>query len=223
MLRSGREYWWCHIVTCPSVLWQVVFLSVATHRLVPNAACWAVPYTSLARSTTLGTQLGSRVASSPTGDRSLSGSPVASDPDSRQHRRPWIRRNCYYDIMSIPLRTLPIVEQWDCHSCAQCCHTTTIFLTDDDLRKLEKQQWQDHPEMRHVRTVTSRHFWGEEKYWPRSGAAVACSLRRPAAAGSTSCMEPRRNRLCASSSPYRLCRWMLCLGHVAAELPVGGG
>ncbi len=45
----------------------------------------------------------------------------------------------------------------------QCCHTTTIFLTDDDLRKLEKQQWQDHPEMRHVRTVTSRHFWGGRK------------------------------------------------------------
>jgi lysine-N-methylase len=51
------------------------------------------------------------------------------------------------------LRTLPIVEQWDCHHCTACCRETTIQLNADDLRRLDEQRWEQHPEFRGVRTV----------------------------------------------------------------------
>ena len=55
--------------------------------------------------------------------------------------------------MTLKLRTLPIIEQWDCHHCTACCRETTIQLTADDLEKLAQQQWDQHPEFRGIRTV----------------------------------------------------------------------
>jgi lysine-N-methylase len=56
------------------------------------------------------------------------------------------------------LHTLPIVEQWDCHACSACCRGTTIVLNSEDLAKLEKQRWDQHPEFAGVRTV-QRSSW----------------------------------------------------------------
>ena len=55
--------------------------------------------------------------------------------------------------MRAKLRTLPIIEQWDCHHCTACCRNTTIQLNADDLRRLEQQRWDQHPEFRGVQTV----------------------------------------------------------------------
>ena len=55
--------------------------------------------------------------------------------------------------MTLKLRTLPILEQWDCHGCTACCRETTIQLTPDDLARLHEQRWDQHPEYRGVRTV----------------------------------------------------------------------
>ena len=34
---------------------------------------------------------------------------------------------------SLPLRALPIIEQWDCQGCGICCRGSIIPLSDDDL------------------------------------------------------------------------------------------
>ncbi|MEX2093263.1 MAG: YkgJ family cysteine cluster protein [Pirellulales bacterium] len=57
--------------------------------------------------------------------------------------------------MTLKLRTLPILEQWDCHHCTACCRETTILLTPDDLARLRGQQWDQHPDYRGIRTVES--------------------------------------------------------------------
>jgi lysine-N-methylase len=51
------------------------------------------------------------------------------------------------------LRTLPILEQWDCHQCTACCRETTIQLTPDDLARLKQQRWDQHPQYRGIKTV----------------------------------------------------------------------
>ncbi len=61
--------------------------------------------------------------------------------------------------MTLPIRTLPIVERWDCHGCGQCCWGTIIRLSDDDLRKIRDQAWDKHPDYRGVRVVRKRGFW----------------------------------------------------------------
>jgi lysine-N-methylase len=54
---------------------------------------------------------------------------------------------------SLPIRSLPILEHWDCHQCGQCCRGPIVRLDDDDLARLRDQHWEEHPEFRGVRTV----------------------------------------------------------------------
>lgn len=58
--------------------------------------------------------------------------------------------------MSLPLRSLPIVEHWDCHSCARCCRGSIIPLTQEDLAKIVSQRWHEQPEFRGSRIVVRR-------------------------------------------------------------------
>jgi lysine-N-methylase len=51
------------------------------------------------------------------------------------------------------LRALPIVEHWDCNHCSACCRETTIQLNPDDLKRLQQQKWDEHPDYRGIRTV----------------------------------------------------------------------
>lgn len=52
-----------------------------------------------------------------------------------------------------PIKTLPIVERWECASCARCCRGSIIRLDENDLRKLRDQAWNRHPDFQNVTTV----------------------------------------------------------------------
>jgi len=56
------------------------------------------------------------------------------------------------------LRTLPIVEHWDCHGCTACCRETMVRLNADDLARLKEQRWEDDPEYRGIRVVRRSFF-----------------------------------------------------------------
>ncbi len=55
--------------------------------------------------------------------------------------------------MTLPIRTLPIVERWDCHACGNCCRGPIIRLSDDELKRIREQRWHEHPEYRGVRIL----------------------------------------------------------------------
>lgn len=55
--------------------------------------------------------------------------------------------------LSGPLRVLPVLEQWDCHSCGICCKAHTVILDADDLERLRSQNWEQHPEFRNTKIV----------------------------------------------------------------------
>src|SRR5215470_13972558 len=65
--------------------------------------------------------------------------------------------------MSGKLRTLPIVEQWDCHGCTACCRETTIQLNAEDLAKLQSQQWERRSGFEGVQTVWRSFLLGGAK------------------------------------------------------------
>ncbi len=64
--------------------------------------------------------------------------------------------------MLLPIRSLPIVEHWDCHSCAHCCRSV-IPLSEDDLAKIESQRWHDLPEFQGTKIVIRRGFASRRK------------------------------------------------------------
>lgn len=53
------------------------------------------------------------------------------------------------------LRTLPIIEHWDCHNCGDCCRGNIIRLDADDLARLKEQRWREHPDYRGRRVIVS--------------------------------------------------------------------
>jgi len=50
--------------------------------------------------------------------------------------------------MSLPIRTLPILENWDCHGCGICCRGAIVVLNELDLEQIRSQRWDEHPDFR---------------------------------------------------------------------------
>ncbi len=48
--------------------------------------------------------------------------------------------------MSLPIKALPILEQWDCLGCGICCRGASVLLSDADLKRLREQHWEKHPD-----------------------------------------------------------------------------
>ena len=48
--------------------------------------------------------------------------------------------------MAIPLRQLPAVQNWDCHSCTDCCRIEAV-ITDDEKRRIDSLDLASDPEV----------------------------------------------------------------------------
>lgn len=48
--------------------------------------------------------------------------------------------------MSMPVRHLPVVQNWDCQGCTECCRQYLVTVTEEEKQKIEKQGWAQLPE-----------------------------------------------------------------------------
>src|SRR5262249_28142361 len=44
-------------------------------------------------------------------------------------------------VMPLPIRHLPVVQNWDCHVCGTCCKEYVVTVTDEEKRRIEAQGW----------------------------------------------------------------------------------
>lgn len=63
----------------------------------------------------------------------------------------------------LPLRALPILEQWDCQGCGVCCRGSIIPLCDEDLAKLAAQNWHEHEQFRGLKITQREALFGGRK------------------------------------------------------------
>lgn len=49
--------------------------------------------------------------------------------------------------MTLPVRSLPVVQNWDCQGCANCCREYQVFITDEERQRIEGQNWQQDPDL----------------------------------------------------------------------------
>jgi lysine-N-methylase len=47
--------------------------------------------------------------------------------------------------MNWPIRHLPVLQNWDCHGCGECCREYQVTVTDAERERIESQGWQDDP------------------------------------------------------------------------------
>ena len=55
--------------------------------------------------------------------------------------------------MSMPVRALPTVQNWDCRSCSDCCRTYSVPVTDSERLTIAKQNWSAEPGFEKIETV----------------------------------------------------------------------
>lgn len=44
--------------------------------------------------------------------------------------------------MPLPIRQLPVLQNWDCHACGTCCHEYEVTVTDEERRRIAGQGWE---------------------------------------------------------------------------------
>ena len=59
------------------------------------------------------------------------------------------------------VRSLTVLQNWDCRSCGDCCRSYAVPVTADERRKIEAQGWEQRPEFHGVPLFTAR---GGEHY-----------------------------------------------------------
>jgi lysine-N-methylase len=52
--------------------------------------------------------------------------------------------------MSMPVRSLPVVQNWDCGGCAECCRRYSIPVEPEERRRIESQGWEKEPDFQNV-------------------------------------------------------------------------
>jgi lysine-N-methylase len=52
--------------------------------------------------------------------------------------------------MPLPVRHLPLVQNWDCHVCGNCCKEYLVRITDEEKRSIEALGWEDDPVVRGI-------------------------------------------------------------------------
>ncbi len=74
--------------------------------------------------------------------------------------------------MTLPVKALPVVQNWDCHVSGSCCKEYRIPLSDDEVKRIEAQGWTAEELGGHSPfTVTG---WLTKETWLNSRAGEGC-------------------------------------------------
>ncbi|HEY1377602.1 MAG TPA: YkgJ family cysteine cluster protein [Gemmataceae bacterium] len=47
--------------------------------------------------------------------------------------------------MPWPVRNLPVIQNWDCHGCGECCREYEVHVTEAERQRILAQGWEDDP------------------------------------------------------------------------------
>jgi lysine-N-methylase len=54
------------------------------------------------------------------------------------------------------VRALTVLQNWDCHTCGDCCRSYAVPVTAEERRRIEAQGWEQYPEFAQVLYFTQR-------------------------------------------------------------------
>src|SRR5215218_9878219 len=59
--------------------------------------------------------------------------------------------------MPLPVRSLPVAQNWDCRGCAACCQSYSIPVSADERKRIEAQGWDLGTPLFDARGTTLNH------------------------------------------------------------------
>ena len=66
--------------------------------------------------------------------------------------------------MSLPVRHLPVLQNWDCHVCGTCCKEYLVTLSEEERRRIEAQGWDKDPEISDLPIFSKSGPWWARRY-----------------------------------------------------------
>ncbi len=66
--------------------------------------------------------------------------------------------------MPLPIRHLPVLQNWDCHVCGNCCKEYQVAVSEEEKRRIEGQGWGDDPLIGDEPLFDRRGTWGTGQY-----------------------------------------------------------
>ncbi len=76
--------------------------------------------------------------------------------------------------MASNVRHLPVLQNWDCHHCSNCCREYDIAVTAEERERIEKQNWQEDPEIGDQPLFTPSGPWWSKTYHLRHRRDQGC-------------------------------------------------
>src|ERR1700729_2545347 len=70
---------------------------------------------------------------------------VSTVPACRRRLRS--RADGWFAFMPFPLRNLPVMQNWDCQSCGDCCRQFEGVITEEEKLRIESLDLADDPEV----------------------------------------------------------------------------
>jgi len=76
--------------------------------------------------------------------------------------------------MPMPVRSLPVLQNWDCKGCTDCCREYRVQVTEEEKARIEAQGWGADPAMNGVRLFNWDGGWFEGRYRLNHSIDGAC-------------------------------------------------
>src|SRR5205823_6530613 len=76
--------------------------------------------------------------------------------------------------MSLPIRSLPVWQNWNCHGCGNCCRDYQVAVTEDERRRLEEQGWKDDPALEGRPLFVRQGRWWKRRHRLSHGKDGTC-------------------------------------------------
>jgi len=76
--------------------------------------------------------------------------------------------------MPLPVRSLTVLQNWDCHVCGDCCHEYRVQVTDEEKARIEAQDWGNDPALAGTKIFKWDGGWFGGRYRLNQGADGGC-------------------------------------------------
>jgi len=76
--------------------------------------------------------------------------------------------------MPLPVRSLPVLQNWDCHGCSECCREYRVVLTEEERARIMGQGWENDPALKGQQLLVRDGGWFSGRYRLRHLADGAC-------------------------------------------------
>src|SRR5262245_22133267 len=75
--------------------------------------------------------------------------------------------------MPYPLRNLPVIQNYDCHACGNCCTDYWVPVSDEEKKRIEGQGWENEPALAGQKLFV-KYGWFRRHYRLNQGPGDRC-------------------------------------------------